>query len=162
MQILDGKLVSQAVKDNIREKMNRLQNAGKKIPHLVAVLVGNDGASETYVASKVKSCAEVGFKSTLVRLDKDIAEGILLSTIEKLNLDEDVDGILIQLPLPKQISENKVINSISPEKDVDGFHPINIGRMAQGQPADVYRMKTINIFFGGYRIDDLIFTDLFR
>ena len=135
MQILDGKLVSQAVKDNIREKMIRLQNAGKKIPHLVAVLVGNDGASETYVASKVKSCAEVGFKSTLVRLDKDIAEGILLSTIGKLNLDEDVDGILIQLPLPKQISENKVINSISPEKDVDGFHPINIGRMAQGQPA---------------------------
>ena len=132
---MDGKLVSQALKGNIREKVNQLQTSGKKIPHLVAVLVGNDGASETYVASKVKSCAEVGFKSTLVRLDKDINEGILLMTIQKLNLDEDVDGILIQLPLPKQISETKVINSISPEKDVDGFHPINIGRMAQGQPA---------------------------
>ena len=132
---MDGKFVSQTVKDSIREKVNLLLKEGRKAPHLVAVLVGNDGASETYVASKVKSCAEVGFKSTLIRMEQDVPEKILLETIDTLNRDEEVDGILVQLPLPKQISEEKVINCISPAKDVDGFHPVNTGKMVQGQPA---------------------------
>ena len=135
MQLLDGKLVSQAVKEDIKEKILLLQQAGKKIPHLAAVLIGTNGASETYVASKVKSCAEVGFKSTLVRLGENTSESELLQVLKKLNADTDVDGILVQLPLPQQISEEKVINSILPEKDVDGFHPVNIGKMVQGQPA---------------------------
>jgi methylenetetrahydrofolate dehydrogenase (NADP+)/methenyltetrahydrofolate cyclohydrolase len=135
MQILDGKIVSQAVKNSIKEKTAQLNAAGKKTPHLAAVLIGNNGASETYVASKVKSCEEVGFKSTLVRLDADIEEAVLISTIEQLNNDADVDGILVQLPLPKQISEEKVINLIHPDKDVDGFHPMSIGKMVLGQPA---------------------------
>ena len=132
---MDGKFVSQTVKDSIREKVNLLLKEGRKAPHLVAVLVGNDGASETDVASKVKSCAEVGFKSTLIRMEQDVPEKILLETIDTLNRDEEVDGILVQLPLPKQISEEKVINCISPAKDVDGFHPVNTGKMVQGQPA---------------------------
>ena len=135
MKLLDGKIVSQAVKDGIKEKVLQLQQAGKKTPHLAAVLVGTNGASETYVASKVKSCAEVGFKSTLVRLAENTTEEILLDAIEKLNLDAGVDGILVQLPLPKQVSEEKVINCIDPVKDVDGFHPVNIGNMVQGQPS---------------------------
>ena len=135
MQLLEGKIVSQAVKDDIKQQALQLQQAGKKIPHLAAVLVGTNGASETYVASKVKNCAEVGFKSTLIRLEESISETELLSTLEKLNKDDDVDGILVQLPLPKQISEEKVINAIRPEKDVDGFHPVNTGRMVQGQPS---------------------------
>lgn len=108
MQILDGKIVAQAVKDSVKEKTAMLKSAGKKTPHLAAVLVGNDGASETYVASKVKSCEEVGFTSTLIRLDATISEPLLIEAIEKLNADEDVDGILVQLPLPKQISEEKM------------------------------------------------------
>ena len=135
MQLLDGKIVSQTVKTSIRESVSRIYEMGGKRPHLAAVLVGHDGASETYVASKVKSCAEVGFKSTLVRLDRDTPENTLLETIERLNCDADVDGILVQLPLPPQISEEKIINCISPEKDVDGFHPVNIGKMVLGQPA---------------------------
>lgn len=110
---------------------------GRKVPHLAAILVGNSGASETYVASKVKNCAEVGFKSTLIRLDANVTESALLENIEQLNLDEDIDGILVQLPLPAQINEEKVINSIDPSKDVDGFHPINTGRMVQGLPGFV-------------------------
>lgn len=134
MQILDGKIVSQAVKDTLREKTALLKEQGKKTPHLAAVLIGNNGASETYVASKVKNCEEVGFKSTLIRLDADVEEHLLISTIEQLNNDADVDGILVQLPLPKQINEEKVINLIHPEKDVDGFHPMSIGKMVQGLP----------------------------
>jgi methylenetetrahydrofolate dehydrogenase (NADP+) / methenyltetrahydrofolate cyclohydrolase len=135
MQILDGKIVSQAVKDSVKEKTARLKEHGKKTPHLAAVLVGNNGASETYVASKVKSCEEVGFKSTLIRLDADVEEAALISAVEQLNNDADVDGILVQLPLPKQISEEKIINLIHPDKDVDGFHPMSIGKMVLGQPA---------------------------
>ena len=135
MQLLDGKIVSQAVKDEVKKKVLQLQQSGGKVPHLAAVLVGSSGASETYVASKVKSCAEVGFKSTLVRLHEHILEKDLLEAIDKLNRDEDVDGILVQLPLPEQISEEKVINCILPEKDVDGFHPVNTGKMVLGQPA---------------------------
>lgn len=134
MQILDGKIVSQAVKDSIKEKTEVLKQEGKKTPHLAAVLVGTNGASETYVASKVKSCEEVGFKSTLIRLDENIEEAVLIDSIEKLNNDADVDGILVQLPLPKQISEEKIINIIHPDKDVDGFHPMSIGKMVQGLP----------------------------
>lgn len=134
MQILDGKIVSQAVKDSLKVKAAALRQEGKKTPHLAAVLIGNNGASETYVASKVKNCEEVGFKSTLVRLDENAEEAVLIKTIEQLNNDADVDGILVQLPLPRQISEEKVINLIHPGKDVDGFHPMSIGKMVQGLP----------------------------
>jgi methylenetetrahydrofolate dehydrogenase (NADP+)/methenyltetrahydrofolate cyclohydrolase len=134
MQILDGKKVSQAVKDQLKIDVAQLFAEGKKVPHLAAILVGNDGASETYVASKVRSCEEVGFISTLIRFDADISENKLLEQIEKLNHDPDVDGILVQLPLPKHISDEKVINTIDPDKDVDGFHPVNVGRMVQGLP----------------------------
>ena len=134
MQILDGKIVSQAVKDTVKEKTALLKSTGKKTPHLAAVLVGSNGASETYVASKVKSCEEIGFTSTLIRLDETIDEALLIEAIEKLNADADVDGILVQLPLPKQISEEKIINLIHPDKDVDGFHPMSIGKMVQGLP----------------------------
>ena len=134
MQILDGKKVSQAVKDQLKIDVAQLFAEGKKVPHLAAILVGNDGASETYVASKVKSCEEVGFKSTLIRFEADISEHLLLEKIQDLNHDPDVDGILVQLPLPKHISDDKVINTIDPDKDVDGFHPVSVGRMVQGLP----------------------------
>ncbi len=134
MQILDGKIVSQSVKNIVKEKTILFKANGNKMPHLAAVLVGNNGASETYVASKVKNCEEVGFKSSLIRLDENIAESELVATIEKLNNDDDVDGILVQLPLPKQIDEEKIINLINPDKDVDGFHPMSIGKMVQGLP----------------------------
>jgi methylenetetrahydrofolate dehydrogenase (NADP+) / methenyltetrahydrofolate cyclohydrolase len=134
MQILDGKKVSQAVKDQLKIDVAQLFTEGKKVPHLAAILVGNDGASETYVASKVKSCEEVGFKSTLTRLDAYISEHLLLEKIQEFNQDPDVDGILVQLPLPKHISDEKVINAIDPDKDVDGFHPVSVGKMVQGLP----------------------------
>ncbi|WP_126970567.1 bifunctional methylenetetrahydrofolate dehydrogenase/methenyltetrahydrofolate cyclohydrolase FolD [Gynurincola endophyticus] len=135
MQLLDGKVVSQATKDELRLNVSQLRSAGKKIPHLAAVLVGNNGASETYVGSKVKTCEEIGFKSTLIRLPEDISENKLLQVIEELNLDQDVDGILVQLPLPKHISDEKVIEAIDASKDVDGFHPISIGKLVQGIPS---------------------------
>ncbi|MHA4845226.1 bifunctional methylenetetrahydrofolate dehydrogenase/methenyltetrahydrofolate cyclohydrolase FolD [Flavitalea antarctica] len=137
MEILDGVLTSQAIKDELKIKVAQLSNEGKKIPHLAAVLVGNNGASETYVGSKVKTCEEIGFKSTLIRLEEDITENRLLSIIDDLNLDFDVDGILVQLPLPKHISDEKVINAIDPTKDVDGFHPVNVGKLVQGLPGFV-------------------------
>jgi len=135
MEILDGKVVSRAVKDEIKEKTGRLRKDHNKIPHLAAILIGNDGASETYVVSKVKSCEEVGFKSTLIRFDETCSQQKLNEAIKMLNNDPGVDGILIQLPLPEQISEEEVINLIDPSKDVDGFHPTNIGRMVQGFPS---------------------------
>ena len=134
MEILDGKKVSQAVKDQLKIDVAQLFTEGKKVPHLAAILVGNDGASETYVASKVKSCEEVGFKSTLIRFDADISEHQLLEKILELNDDPDVDGILVQLPLPKHVSDEQVINTINPDKDVDGFHAVSVGRMVQGLP----------------------------
>jgi len=137
MKILDGKIVAQIVKDNLKLDVAQLATEGKKIPHLAAVLVGNNGASETYVAAKVKACGEVGFKSTMVRLEEDVSENKLLDKIRELNNDPDVDGILVQLPLPKHISDEHVIYTIEPGKDVDGFHPENIGRMVQGLPAFV-------------------------
>jgi methylenetetrahydrofolate dehydrogenase (NADP+)/methenyltetrahydrofolate cyclohydrolase len=132
MKLLDGKLVSQSIKDGLKQKLDASKLQGKKTPHLAAILVGTNGASETYVASKVKSCEEVGMKSTLLRFEETISEAELIIAIKKLNDDEDVDGILVQLPLPKQINEEKIINIIHPDKDVDGFHPISVGKMVQG------------------------------
>lgn len=134
MKILDGQLVSQAIKDDLKLKVAELIQQKQKIPHLAAVLVGNNGASETYVGSKVRTCEEIGYKSSLIRLDENITEGELLKTITDLNTDQDVDGILVQLPLPEGISEQKVIDTIDATKDVDGFHSINVGRMVQGLP----------------------------
>jgi methylenetetrahydrofolate dehydrogenase (NADP+)/methenyltetrahydrofolate cyclohydrolase len=135
MQILDGQLTARTIKDNLKMEVAAMQAEGKKIPHLAAVLVGNDGASETYVAAKVKACAEIGFKSTMIRLDDTISETKLLSVIEDLNGDMDVDGILVQLPLPKHISDEKIIMAIDPDKDVDGFHPVNVGKLVLGTPS---------------------------
>ena len=132
MQILDGKIVSEAVKKSVKESTEKFTAATNITPHLVAVLIGNDGASETYVASKIKNCADVGFKSTLIRFDADITAKEITDCIVKLNEDKDVHGILIQLPLPKQIDESAIINLINPAKDVDGFHPISVGKMVQG------------------------------
>lgn len=134
MQLLDGKLLSAQIKAEIKIEVEKLKAEGGKTPHLAAILVGNDGASETYVASKIKNCEEIGFKSSLVKLGNDTSEADLLVEIEKLNQDADVDGFIVQLPLPKHISENKVMEAIAPEKDVDGFHPINVGRMCKGLP----------------------------
>ncbi len=135
MKLLDGRVVSQAVKDRLKTQTEERLIQGKKVPHLAAILIGNNGASETYVASKVKSCAEVGFKSTLIRLDGSVTEQDLLFKLGELNEDFDIDGILVQLPLPKHISEEKVIEAICASKDVDGFHPESVGRMVQGLPA---------------------------
>lgn len=135
MNIMDGKLVSQSVKDRLKQKVEERLAKGLKKPHLAAILIGNNGASETYVASKVKSCEEVGFTSTLIRLDASISQEALLDEIHLLNHQEDVDGILVQLPLPAHISEQEVINAIDADKDVDGFHPESVGRMVQGLPA---------------------------
>lgn len=137
MQILDGKKAAQSIKDQLGINVAQRATEGRKVPHLAAILVGRNGASETYVASKVKACEEVGFKSTLIRFEDNISENKLLEKIEDLNNDPDVDGILVQLPLPKHISDENVINTIVPDKDVDGFHPVNIGKMVQGQPTFV-------------------------
>lgn len=134
MQILDGKVASAAVKSSLQQQVQDIVSSGKRAPHLAAVLVGNNGASETYVASKVKNCAEIGFNSSLIRLETDVTEAALLQTIDDLNNNDDIDGILVQLPLPKHISEQKVIERISPLKDVDGFHPASAGKLVQGLP----------------------------
>lgn len=130
--IIDGKKVASEIRKEIAAEVAKLKTSGKKIPHLAAILVGNDGSSETYVANKVKDCEEVGFISTLVRFDSGIAESVLLKKIKDFNNDPDIDGFIVQLPLPAHISENKVINSIDPQKDADGFHPVNIGKMVLG------------------------------
>lgn len=134
MLVLDGKLAAAAVKEILKAETAELVKKSKPAPHLAAILVGNNGASETYVASKVKNCEETGFQSTLIRLDAQTEEATLLATIQSLNNNPDIDGILVQLPLPKHISEEKVIETIDPRKDVDGFHPSNIGRLVQGLP----------------------------
>lgn len=135
MLLLDGKIASQTVKESLTAATRQLIEKGKRPPHLAAILIGNNGASETYVASKVKFCGEIGFISTLIRFDNDIEEKELLEKIEELNTDDGVDGILVQLPLPKHISEANIINSIHPDKDVDGFHPVSVGRLVQGLDA---------------------------
>jgi methylenetetrahydrofolate dehydrogenase (NADP+)/methenyltetrahydrofolate cyclohydrolase len=134
MLILDGKIASAAVKATLLAQTQALTTEGKRAPHLAAILVGNNGASETYVASKVKNCEETGFESTLIRLDVAVSEKILLDKIIELNNNPAIDGILVQLPLPKHIDEAKVIETINPAKDVDGFHPANVGRLVQGLP----------------------------
>lgn len=134
MLILDGKTASAAVKTALQLETQKLVQSGKRPPHLAAILVGTNGASETYVASKIRNCEETGIRSTLVRLNSEVEEALLLEAIDKLNKDPEVDGILVQLPLPKQISEQKVIEAISPAKDVDGFHPISAGKLVQGLP----------------------------
>ncbi len=135
MQLLDGKLASKAIKEDLKNKISALKASSKKLPHLAAVLIGHNPASETYVASKVKNCNEIGITSTLQQFEETISEEDLLQAIKKLNENDDIDGILVQLPLPKHISEEKIINAISPEKDVDGFHPVNVGNMVLGFPS---------------------------
>jgi methylenetetrahydrofolate dehydrogenase (NADP+) / methenyltetrahydrofolate cyclohydrolase len=137
MQIIDGKLISEQIKTEIAAEVEKIKKEGGKIPHLAAILVGNDGASETYVALKVKDCEQVGYNSTLLRFDNTITEEFLINEIKKINENPDIDGLIVQLPVPKHISENKIIEAIDPKKDVDGFHPINLGRMVIGLPAYV-------------------------
>lgn len=137
MQLIDGKAISNQVKKEIAAEVQQILNKGGKRPHLAAILVGHDGGSETYVASKVKTCEEVGFASTLIRYEDDVTEKELLAAVEELNNDSDIDGFIVQLPLPKHISEQKIIEAIDYRKDVDGFHPINVGRMSIGLPCFV-------------------------
>jgi methylenetetrahydrofolate dehydrogenase (NADP+)/methenyltetrahydrofolate cyclohydrolase len=134
MELLDGKKTSEAIKSEIAQKVKELKSQGKKTPHLAAVIVGNDGASRTYVNAKVKSCEKVGFNSTLIELPDTISEEDLLAKVDELNNDEDIDGFIVQLPLPKHIDEHKVTLAVKPSKDVDGFHPENLGRMMLGLP----------------------------
>lgn len=137
MQLIDGKAIAAQIKLEIAEEVKQIKAAGGKTPHLAAILVGHDGGSETYVASKVKTCEEVGFKSSLIRFEEQVSEEELLQQVRDLNNDPDVDGFIVQLPLPKHISEQKVIETIDYRKDVDGFHPINVGRMSIGLPCFV-------------------------
>ncbi len=134
MQLIDGKKVAEQIKEEIALEVKNMINQGGKIPHLAAILVGHDGGSETYVAHKITDCKQVGIKSTLIRLDENISEEILLNNIKNLNDNADIDGFIVQLPLPKHINEQKVIESFDYKKDVDGFHPINVGRLVLGIP----------------------------
>ena len=137
MEIIDGKKVSGEIKNEIALEVEEIKKQGGKIPHLAAILVGHDGGSETYVNHKVKACEQVGFKSTLIRYEDDITEDVLLNKVQELNKNNDIDGFIVQLPLPAHISETKIIEAIDPKKDVDGFHPINLGRMVIGLPSFV-------------------------
>ena len=136
-KLLDGKATSLEIKQEIAQEVQARQEAGKSIPHLVAILVGHDGGSETYVAAKIKACEEVGFRSSLIRFEDDVTEEQLLREISRLNADPGVHGFIVQLPLPKHIDEQKIIEAVDPGKDVDGFHPINVGRMSIGLPCFV-------------------------
>ncbi len=135
--LIDGKKISGELKAEIAATVEEMVTLGQKRPHLAAILVGHDGGSETYVANKVKACEQCGFKSTLIRFENDVTEAELLATIDRLNTDKDIDGFIVQLPLPRHISEQKVIEAIDYRKDVDGFHPVNVGRMAIGLPCFV-------------------------
>lgn len=137
MVILDGKATSDIIKLEIAAKVEEILRRGGKRPHLAAILVGEDGASQTYVGNKEKACAQVGFKSTILRFAADVSQKLLLEEIARLNADEDIDGLIVQLPLPKHINEQEVIEAVDPSKDVDGFHPINFGRMVLGLPSFV-------------------------
>jgi len=137
MQLIDGKAIASQIKLEIAEEVRQIKAAGGKTPHLAAILVGHDGGSETYVASKVKTCEELGFNSSLIRFEDTVSEEELLNKVDELNNDPDIDGFIVQLPLPKHISEQKVIEKIDYRKDVDGFHPINVGRMSIGLPCFV-------------------------
>lgn len=135
MILLDGRTTSAQIKKEITEKVEEIVRQGRKRPHLAAILVGEDGASQTYVNNKEKTCAQVGFKSTIVRMPETISEERLLEEIKRFNEDDDVDGLIVQLPLPKHIDEQRVIEAIDPRKDVDGFHPVNVGKMVLGLPS---------------------------
>lgn len=135
MQLIDGKLTSKEVRKEIAAEVEAIKAAGGKIPHLAAILVGHDGGSESYVSGKMKACEEVGFKSSLIRYEDNVTEEELLAKVQELNNDPDIDGFIVQLPLPKHIDEDKVNETIDPRKDVDGFHPVNVGRMTIGMPA---------------------------
>jgi len=137
MQLIDGKTTAKTIKLEIKAEVESLIAQGHRAPHLAAILVGHDGGSETYVAYKIKDCEEVGFRSTLVRFEETVKEELLLEKIRELNLDEELDGFIVQLPLPDHIQEQKVIECIDPKKDVDGFHPVNVGRTVIGLPAFV-------------------------
>ena len=154
MLILDGKIASADIKQKLAKEVEQLISTGKRAPHLCAILVGNNGASETYIASKVKNCAEVGIRSSLIRFPDTITEKELLSKIDEINADDSIDGLIVQLPLPKQINVQKVTETISPAKDVDGFHPVNTGRMVHNLPcylpATPYGILLLLIY---YKID---------
>lgn len=137
MQVIDGKATAKTIKSEIRVEVEQMVSEGKRAPHLCAILVGHDGGSETYVAYKIKDCAEVGFRSTLVRFEDDVKEEVLLEKIRELNNDDALDGFIVQLPLPGHINEQKVIEAIDPKKDVDGFHPVNVGKTVIGLPSFV-------------------------
>ena len=137
MNLIDGKKVAAEMKQEIASEVTKMKEKGEKAPHLAAILVGHDGGSETYVAYKIKDCETVGFKSSLIRYEDDVTEEELLAKVKELNEDIDLDGFIVQLPLPKHISEQKVIETIDPKKDVDGFHPVNVGRMVIGLPSFV-------------------------
>ncbi len=137
MNLIDGKKVAAEIKQEIAAEVIKIKENGGKQPHLAAILVGHDGGSETYVAFKIKDCQEVGFKSSLIRFENDVTEEELLARVYELNEDDDLDGFIVQLPLPKHISEQKIIEAINPKKDVDGFHPENVGRMVIGLPSFV-------------------------
>jgi methylenetetrahydrofolate dehydrogenase (NADP+)/methenyltetrahydrofolate cyclohydrolase len=154
MQLIDGKRIADEIKAEIKIKVDAMKSCGLRPPHLAAVLVGHDGGSETYVAHKVKACEQVGFKSTLIRCEDDVMEAELLRRIDGLNADSDVDGFIVQLPLPGHIDEQKIIEAISPSKDVDGFHPVNVGRMMIGLPCFVSATPAgIMELLNRYRID---------
>ncbi|MCK4701600.1 MAG: bifunctional 5,10-methylene-tetrahydrofolate dehydrogenase/5,10-methylene-tetrahydrofolate cyclohydrolase [Bacteroidales bacterium] len=153
-QIIDGKNVSNQIKQEIADEVADIKNMGGKIPHLVAILVGTDGASETYVSHKEKACEKVGFNSTIVRMQESVTENELLDKIAEFNRDDDIDGLIVQVPLPDHISENKIVEAIDPEKDVDGFHPINIGRMVIGLPSYISATPAgIIELLGRYKIE---------
>jgi methylenetetrahydrofolate dehydrogenase (NADP+) / methenyltetrahydrofolate cyclohydrolase len=137
MQLLDGKIAAAALKLALQQETANYKAKGLRAPHLAAILVGSDGASETYVANKVKTCEELGYQSTMLRLDASTTEAALIAAIEQFNKADNIDGILVQLPLPKHISETSIINTIDPQKDVDGFHPVSVGRLVQGLPTFV-------------------------
>jgi len=137
MNLIEGKKIADQIKEEIAAEVEEINRNGGKRPHLATVLVGHDGGSETYVGHKVKACGQVGFESTLIRYEDDVTEEELLNKVDELNNDPEIDGFIVQLPLPSHISENKIIEAIHPSKDVDGFHPINLGRMVIGLPAYV-------------------------
>ena len=135
MKLLDGKKISNLIKEEIKDEVSAMKERGEKVPHLAAVLVGDDGASLTYVGSKVRSCKRIGFESTLIHLPEEAKEEELLATVEELNANSEIDGYIVQLPLPKHIDEQKVLLAVHPDKDVDGFHPTNFGKMALDMPS---------------------------
>jgi len=137
MQLLDGKQLATEIKKEIADEVSAFIAAGGKTPHLAAILVGHDPASESYVAGKVKACAEVGIKSTLIRYEENVTENIIIEKIKEINANSDIDGLIVQLPLPEHFSENRIIETIAVNKDVDGFHPVNLGRMVIGMPCYV-------------------------